>query len=232
MRTIIRCPSCFTFVYSDARHCHGCGRAIGKRRFLTRGSWVFITLVVAVYAIARGIDLHQSERDRRRHEMETALEMERSTRFLRQWLTAPADEIASAHSGSGSFGPELVKLRSRFPTVLPATDIASTLLKERTSWEPHSQTGLGPVVHGRGERETALRASWPIPQGTSYFDLRRGTRRRDWGSTRYDFVVEVVRDGSRYSIVGSICLDDPDDTVHCLTILRIEGVEGVVKPVE
>src|SRR5262245_2607070 len=86
MRTIIRCPSCFTHVYADARTCHGCGEPLGRRKILRRGSWIFIGLAVTGFTIARGIDLEQDSFNRARQEAAHARRTEVATRFVRAWL--------------------------------------------------------------------------------------------------------------------------------------------------
>src|SRR6187401_1025647 len=92
MQTIIRCPNCFTYVYSDARRCHGCGEKIGRRKLLTRGSWIFALLAVTGFTLARGIDLQQEKRSERAHQIELAAQTERLSSFLRTWLGGSSDE--------------------------------------------------------------------------------------------------------------------------------------------
>src|SRR5262245_58414294 len=94
MREIRHCPACLTYVYSDARRCHGCGERTGRRGILTRGSWIFIVLAATGFAIGRGIDLQQDKRDRIRREIERAASINTVNTFVKGWLTG--DEAAIA----------------------------------------------------------------------------------------------------------------------------------------
>jgi hypothetical protein len=227
MRSIVRCPQCFTYVYSDATTCHGCGHKIGRRRWLTRGSWVFITLAVAGYGIARGIDLHQEKRDReiRQHEQETEMAAARS--FLQSWLTSPSEELSRKFHDRKVFGPQLVALRDRFPDVLPATVVDFIRLEPRTWQQHHSQKDSGPVKHTSRDKDPKLRVSRAIrSDDTGDYSWRT----RSWFTYEYRFEAEVHRDDRWYSVTGRLCIDG--STVHCLVIERVDSLEGEVKPEE
>jgi hypothetical protein len=229
MRTIIRCPSCFTYVYSDARQCHGCGYVIGRRRWLTRGSWVFITLAVAGFAVARSIDLFQDKRDRERRQMEALIEDEQSQAFLRRWLSASPEDLVAAHTDR-RFADDLVKLRDRFPDVLPAGEIVSLDLRNDL-WERHSRAGSGQVEHEYRSPRSRLRVSSAPVRSSASFWLDSG-RTEYWMARTYDFEAQVDRDGQRYTVLGRVCLDDQEHDVRCLEIRRVRGIEGDIKPRE
>jgi hypothetical protein len=229
MRPIIRCPTCFTYVYADARDCHGCGQRLGRRRWLTRGSWVFITLVVAGFAIARSIDLHQEKRDRQRRQFDTALEIEHTSAFVKQWLTAPAGALEVTGPGDADFAAELEKIRARFPAVLPASDIERIQIRE-SGWERHRQKTGEAIVHTDGSRR--LRASRVPGSRRSVTSTAARHPTHYWTSHEYLFEATVRRDGSDYTVKGSVCIDDRDDAVICLELHGIEGIEGEVEPKE
>jgi hypothetical protein len=229
MRTIIRCPACFTYVYSDARRCHGCGERIGKRKILRRGSWVFIILAVTGFTFARGIELHQESRDRSRRQLEIAAEVDVTKSFLRSWLTSSGPDEIKELSETKTFPGELVKLRQKFPDVLPATRVTSIKIADdaRRS-QLHEQRGREPVVHLRDDSSYSLRAS----ACHSGDEVRRKPVYKTSWLHAYEFEADFVSNDRPYTAYGQACIRD--GKVCCLALDRIEaeGIEDsvVVKP--
>jgi hypothetical protein len=234
MSTIIRCPSCFTYVYSDARTCHGCGERIGKRKLLRRGSWVFIALAVGGFTIARGIELSQDRANRARENAEQQRLIADADAFLRAFLLADTEYIQK-HVGDRELCPdELAKLRARYATVLPADSVIGLRITDST-YQEHVQLERGKGISHRqnGESDTKGQARVSCaPKTRSLGSFRRytdGVKRR-WTLPLLEFEVEFKKDGQHYTLFGNLCLEEA--SVCCLKIDQIRGVEGEVKPAE
>jgi len=252
MRAIIRCPSCFTYVYDDAKACHGCGERIGRRKLLRRGSWVVIALIVCAYAAARGIKLHQDRQSRVRREFEAAERIEVVRGFLHAWLMA--DEVA-VDSWISSRNPvckeEMANLRDLYPTVLPATHVGKGLmLSERE--QLHIQQNKGKVAHpgsysdseAEAKAKARLTATCEPARSAKWAKWAKSgssepSRRfvdgivvdRTWLLRSVEFEIEFQKDETFYTLYGRVCLDQGgrDGTkVSCLTLDRVEGPEGTV----
>ena len=237
MRTIIRCPNCFTYVYDDARTCHGCGDRIGRRKILRRGSWIFIGLAVSGFAIGRGIDLQQDRRQRVRQEFEEAARSQAVRAFLRSWLLADNVSAGSLLSSSAC-GDEMAKLRDLYPDALPATDVDSIeLLSDRT--QTHSQRNKGKVSHPRPYSETETKAkakarrtvcSEPTHTPSSSFKNRVDGKvvvDRVWSLNAVEFEAIFRKDGVRYTLYGRACVDS-EYKISCLFLDHLDGVEGSI----
>jgi hypothetical protein len=227
MRTIIRCPSCFTYVYDDAKACHGCGERVGKRKILRRGSWVLIALIVCAYAAGRGINLHDERQSRIRSAFETAARSHAVTGFLRAWLAGDDVGVASSlATSSGVCKGEILKLRALYPTVLPATDVIRIELVK--SWEERHRRDKGKITHMRA----GLSESDPKARLSASCKPKRSTGGGAfWTIPSFDFEAEFQKDGESYTAFGRVCIDYAHK-VCCLTIDHIQGVEGVVEAEE
>jgi hypothetical protein len=227
MRTVIRCPSCFTYVYDDARACHGCGERIGRRKILTRGSWIFIGLAVSVFTIARGIDLEQDKHNRFYREAEAQQRTQAAERFLYVWLTN--DPALSDLAGNEAYLGELARLHARYPSALPADDVIGPIRYSDTAFQDHYQYERGKeVLHrARGvvDSSAAGRASC-IPKSRSNTPFRRVPR--GWTVRTLEFEAEIKKGDAHFTIYGDLCLEE--DRVCCVTIDKVVGIEGVVKP--
>jgi hypothetical protein len=224
MRTIIRCPNCFTYVYSDARRCHGCGQKTGKRKLLPRGSWIFAILAVAGFTLARGIDMHQDKMSERRHQIQTAENVEKVSAFVRTWLSAPADTLGSYFTSGKPFAGELTKLRAKYPKVLPAEVVGSVKVEELRDEIHHFRNNKdSQVAHNYDASKGALRVSRKPPGRESALQTWRS-----WWSTPFQFEGEVTKDGVGYTVHGQVCVYD--GSITCLAIDRVESLEGIVNP--
>jgi hypothetical protein len=234
MRSIIRCPACYTFVYSDARHCHGCGQRIGKRQLLTRGSWVFIVLAVAAFIVFRGVDLQQDRHFRLRQQMEKAESIESTRNFLRTWFTAMPEELARKLAPRKTFAKDLQTLRDRFPSVFPAADVISPIEIEELDYTSHSQTGSELAIHNREDSPPTRRATDPRRSSVTY--SARGKSRRSWTTDTFRFTTDVVKDGQEHHVTGRVCVDEGEvvcvevERAEPLSVGRVDAVERVTIP--
>jgi hypothetical protein len=228
MRTIIRCPNCFTYVYDDARRCHGCGDRIGKRKLLRRGSWIFIALAVSIFAISRGIDLRQDARNRDREEAERDRQEVIIKAFVHAALLGEP-EILARFAAKPELVAEIEKIRARYPTVLPATAVTRDAEVTRSAYQAHTKQKGKEIAHsnwGDPDPFDGRRASCVPPGGASgaFTRIVDGISRttRTWTLVKTKFEAEFARDGERYTLHGSLCLEQ--DLVCCMTIERIESV--------
>jgi hypothetical protein len=231
MRTIIRCPNCFTYVYDDARRCHGCGDRIGKRKLLRRGSWMFIALAVAVFTIARGIDLRQDARNRDREEAEREVRAQVTRGFVYGALMGDSETI-SRFAAKPELVAELDKLRARYPTVLPATSVTRDAEVKEFLHQGHTKEAGKDISHanwGRSDPTVGRRASCVPPGGASnaFTRIVDGMKRttRTWTLEKTKFEAEFSKDGQQYTLHGSLCLEH--GVVCCMTIDRIESVNDL-----
>ena len=243
MRTITRCPSCFTYVYDDAKACHGCGERIGKRKLLRRGSWVVIALIVCAYAATRGINLHQDKQSRVRREFAAAERASVVRGFLHAWLTADEAGVDSwISTRDRACKEEMANLRDLYPTVLPATEVGDLEVLS-TREQNHIQRNKGKVVHpsfySGSEAKVKARRMTATCEPTKWVGGREPFRNfadgvavvdRTWSLPSVDFEVEFRKDEERYTLYGRVCVDDARK-VTCLTLGHVEGPEGTV-PVE
>jgi hypothetical protein len=234
MRTIIRCPSCFTYVYDDAKACHGCGERIGKRKILRRGSWIFIALIVCAYAAGRGIELQQERKSRIRSAFQSAERSQAVLGFLRAWLVGDDAGVASSLAlTEGGCKDDFVKLRALYPTVLPATEVVHIKLTD--NWEErHVQRNKGGITHVRPKARPSASCE-PLRSniiGTSRTRVAGKTVvDKTWSLSAMDFEAELKQDGLTYTLYGRVCTDvdvKGGTKVSCLTLDRVEGPEGTV----
>jgi hypothetical protein len=224
MRTINRCPSCFTYVYSDARRCHGCGERLGRRKLLRRGSWVFIAFAVTAYAIGRSVELRQEQNGQARREVEQARRAETARAFLRAWVVGDDDQVAALTGRQESFKTELAGLRRLYPEFLPASSVLSVTFSEQID-QRHSQKGKARVAHEFAsieDDETASRRASFQPSRPLFKGLER-----HWSNKAFNFRAELTKDDAHYTLTGQICLGDT--SVVCLTLQELSGVEGVIR---
>lgn len=209
MRSIIRCPNCFTFIYSDARNCHGCGHRIGKRQLLTRGSWIFIILAVAGFTVGRGIDLKQEKVS----ELNEIERIDDIRKFLRTWLTGPTEQVLAAAGTHKTFGDDLLKLRSRFGGVLPADEASNIAIDDMTgNTHRHASISKVRVTVTEVERTAA--------------PLRASRARKGQGSDERAFTAAIAHGDRRYNVLGRVCSDD--DVVLCIEIVSVASDDGGV----
>ena len=240
MRTIIRCPSCFTFVYDDAKACHGCGERIGKRKILRRGSWVLIALIVSAYAVGRGIELQQERKGRIRSAFESAERSEVVLGFLRAWLVGDDNAVAAALATTdGACKDEIIKLRALYPTVLPADRRrphqidrhlgGASRAAEQGQDHPPAPTRPSEAKSRRSASCEPLRSS---SIGTSRTRVAGKTvADKTWSLSAMDFEAELKQDGVSYTLYGRVCIQTggrDGSKVSCLTLDRLEGPEGHV----
>lgn len=226
MREIRRCPACLTYVYTDARRCHGCGERVGRRRLLTRGSWIFIVLAAAGFAIGRGIDIQQNKRDRLARALAETARSDLVSSFVGSWIEGNQPSVDSDTPEQPEFRAGLDRLRAKFPTVLPGSDF-QILELDRSGGTRHAQrTPEAPVKH-EGERQAGLRAS---AAPTRSFVRFWPPRPRDWSLETWRFRAKVSKATTSYVVEGSVCIED--NLVACLQIDKVEGPGGEVKPVE
>jgi hypothetical protein len=235
MRTIIRCPSCFTYVYDDAKACHGCGERVGKRKILRRGSWVLIALIVCAYAAGRGIELQQERKSRVRSELQSAERSRVVLGFVRAWLVGDDAGVASSLAATeGTCKDDIVKLRALYPTVLPATDVVHIKLLD--AWEErHAQRNKGSITHVRPKNRPSASCEPLRSSSIGTSRTRVGGKTvvdKSWSLSAMDFEAELKQDGLTYTLYGRVCIDlgggRDGAKVSCLTLDRVEGPEGTV----
>jgi hypothetical protein len=231
MRTIIRCPNCFTYVYQDARACHGCGERIGRRKILRTGSWVFIGLAVSAFTVARAIDLEQEKQWRDRKEADRSETVTAALHFVRAWLTDDAQYLSTLANNDDVFVGDLARVRARYPSVLPADTLVSGIRFSDIGSKDHYQYERGKeVLHlpkTQYDGSAPGRAS-AIPKLRGNAPYRRPPR--VWKVETYEFEAEVTKGDAHYTVYGEICAEE--HKVICLTIDKIVGVEGVITPKE
>jgi hypothetical protein len=214
MREIRRCPACLTYVYSDARRCHGCGERLGRRRILTRGSWIFIVLAAAGFAIGRGVDLEQEKTHRVALAIEEASRAEMIKAFVAEWLIAGPARFEHTETRD-DFRDRIDALRNRY-AVLPATSAHVPNVESGESLL-HVPAGSGGTGHRPEEARPDLRVSasrasarWPV--------------KLFWHADRYLFRGTFKKGEATYSIQGSVCIDG--SKISCLAIEEIRDATG------
>jgi hypothetical protein len=235
MSTIIRCPNCFTYVYADARSCHGCGERLGRRKLLRGGSWLFIVLAVGAFTIARGIDLSQERMYERRTKAAQQWLANDARAFVAAWLQADTEYVQNHLADREVCPDELSKMRARYPTVLPADTVVGFQVTD-SSYQEHVQVergrGISHRINGQADPKGLGRVSC-APKTRSLGTYRRsadGVKRRFWTTPLIEFEIEFRKDGAHYTLFGDLCIED--GKVSCFKVDHIRGIEGDVKPTE
>ena len=208
MRTIIRCPSCFTYVYDDARACHGCGERIGKRKILRRGSWVFIALIVCAYAVGRGIELQQERKSRIRSAFQAAERSHAVTGFLRAWLAGDDPGAASSLAATEGACKDELRQAPRSLSDGPPRDRRRPHRIGRRLGRASLQRNKGKITHIRAYALASKAKARPSASceprrssGGGTYRTARGKSVIDktWSLSAVDFEAEIKKDGPSYT---------------------------------
>ena len=186
MRTIIRCPSCFTYVYDDAQGratAAASGSASARSSAGAPGSSSPSACAPTRSAAASTSSRRSEPGSGARRRPPSARKP--CARFLRAWLVGDDAGVASSLATTdGVCKGEILKLRALYPTVLPATDVVRIEVG-RAAWdETHSaeQGQESPIcVYTRRAR---LSASCEPTKSSHHRDVLDPSRGKDRWSTR------------------------------------------------
>ncbi len=228
MPRIVRCPSCFTYVYDNARNCHGCGGKLRNRRILTRASWVFIALSVTTFTVIRGVVLAQERRARVVREMEENQTRDAMEAFVNAWLRGSTEAYERHSVRREKFRQDLAKLHGRFCEVFPVDQVEDLKITS-TGTRQHVRNGMSPaVMHGWNTARDANGANQPAavaiagsPANSARSMIGRSpASTTTWTCDAGAFYATCLREGREFEVWGTVCMDDSHE-VTCLQIDRV-----------
>jgi len=171
-------------VLAGARACPHCGNKLGpgaRKRLLTRGSWVFIAVVLAIFTLADTVSLL---RERNLNE-EVRRESRLATRFLTAYFSGDSDEVRSCTGGLEEFGEYLDHLAGKWNDCLPAEHVDDVRLWGARFYRYHRSE---PPYEGRFRSCRRFRYKAKLYSRGHWYDVVG----RVWVSTRrLDRVVDL-----------------------------------------